>query len=178
MPQGRSTRELRGGSRGRAAGPEIGSRVVIRRCRASDLDALEWSGAFTHDRQIIDWAFARTRARTMLMLVAEASRAHVGQAWIDLARAPGVGLVWALRVKPAWQGCGIGARLVRACEREITARGRGVAALEVEPQNDEARSLYERLGYIHVRCELVWSETERVLGRGFDVLHKCLRGAR
>jgi ribosomal protein S18 acetylase RimI-like enzyme len=159
-------------------GPETASRVVIRRCRASDLDALEWNGEFTHDRHIIEWAFARTRVRTMLMLVAEASRAHVGQAWIDLARAPGVGLVWALRVKPAWQRRGIGARLLRACERVIAARGRGAAALEVEPQNAEARSLYERLGYIHIRCELAWDEAGRVLGRGFDVLHKCLRGAR
>jgi ribosomal protein S18 acetylase RimI-like enzyme len=154
------------------------SRVVIRPCEETDLDALEWDGEFAHDRPIIDSTFARTRTRTMLMLVAEVNRAHIGQAWIDLARAPGRGHIWALRVKPAWQGQGIGAQLLRACERAIAARGRSVSPLEVEPQNLRARALYERLGYLHVRCELVCDEAGRMLGRGFDLLQKCLHEQR
>ncbi len=147
--------------------------MVIRGCRESDLDALEWDGQFAHDRAVIRSTFAHTRRGTMLMLVAEHRGAHVGQAWIDLRRAPRTAVVWALRVKPSWQGRGIATRLLARCERAIAARSLHVAELEVEPANTEARRLYEKAGYIHVRSELARDDAGAI-GRGFDVLAKPL----
>ena len=129
--------------------------MVIRRCRRDDLDALEWDGEFTHDRHIIDWTFARAQERRMVMLVAVDADTIVGQVWIDLGRWPDVAYLWALRVKPRWQGRGVGSRLLRAAEPIARARGATAVDLDVEVTNHAARRLYERLGYHAVRRELV-----------------------
>lgn len=151
--------------------------MKIRCCRESDLAALEWDGEFAHDRHIIHSTFARTREGTTLMLVAEDRSAHLGQAWIDLRGVPGIGRIWALRVKPSCRGRGIGARLLRASEEVIASRGLRVAELEVQPQNVPARRLYEKLGYTHVRSDLALDERGHILGVSFDVLQKSVCGA-
>ncbi len=134
--------------RGRVVHPAI---MIIRHCGRADLDALEWDGAYTHDREIIGYAFVRSLERSVVMLVAEIDRELVGQVWIDLMRVPESAYVWALRVKPAWRGRGIGEALVRAAERAALAAGLGMVELDLEPHNRRARRFYERLGYA-----LVW----------------------
>ncbi|HEV2148082.1 MAG TPA: GNAT family N-acetyltransferase [Longimicrobiaceae bacterium] len=129
--------------------------VVIRTCREDDLEGLEWFGMFTPHREIIHEAFAMQRRGENLMLVAEANRFPVGQAWINLrARALlGTGLLWAVRVLPPFQGMGIGSRLLAAAEEALRARGFARAEIGVEKDNPDARRLYERVGYRVVREE-------------------------
>ena len=147
--------------------------LVIRPCRATDLDALEWDGEFAHDRSIIDGAFAQMQSGTMVMLVAELAGFHIGQVWLDFARKPDRALLWALRVKPHCQHSGIGSRLVAAAERTSRARGAESIELEVEPGNS-VRRFYERCGYRHVRYELTRDRGGRVVGITFLVLRKAL----
>lgn len=85
----------------------------------------------------------------MEMLVGELGGDLVGQIWIDFTRAD-VGYLWALRVRAECRGRGFGTRLLAAGERAITARGRTVAELEVEPANVHARQIYERRGYVWI----------------------------
>jgi ribosomal protein S18 acetylase RimI-like enzyme len=140
--------------------------MYIRSCRESDLDALEWDAELAHDRPIIRSTFACTREGRTWMLVADEDREIVGQAWLDLRRTPGVGVIWALRVKPWHRGRRIGTRLVDTCERLMRSQGARIAEIEVQPHNVAARRLYERLGYEHVRSE-----------PALDVFHKTVERA-
>jgi ribosomal protein S18 acetylase RimI-like enzyme len=123
--------------------------VVIREAREDDLEALEWFGMFTAHREIIRDAFRRQRVGENLMLVAEANGFPIGQAWVDLARHAdeSMGLLWAVRVFPVFQGMGIGARLLDAAEDVLAARGYRWALIGVEKYNHAARRLYLRQGY-------------------------------
>jgi ribosomal protein S18 acetylase RimI-like enzyme len=123
--------------------------VRIRECREDDLEALEWFGMFTPHREIFRDTWRRHRAGEVVMLVAEANRFPIAQAWIDLTRKAeeGAGLLWAVRVFPLFQGMGLGTRLLDACEAELAGRGFRWAEIGVEKENDAARRLYLRQGY-------------------------------
>ncbi len=123
--------------------------VIIRPCREDDLPGLEWFGLFTPHRELIARVWRRHLAGDNVMLVAESRRFPIGQVWIDLTkRAPEpVGLLWALRVFPFFQGMGLGSRLIAAAERVLRERGVPLAELGAEKNNPGARHLYERLGY-------------------------------
>jgi ribosomal protein S18 acetylase RimI-like enzyme len=129
------------------------SDLLIRHCRAEDLDDLEWDGEFTHDRPIIDATFTRTRDDTMAMFLAEVDGMLAGQVWLDLDRERAAAKLWALRVKPRWRGHGIGAHLLATAEHESARRGFACVELEVEPGNAAARRLYERHRYEPVRYD-------------------------
>jgi ribosomal protein S18 acetylase RimI-like enzyme len=120
----------------------------IRSCRARDLSLLEWNGEYRHDRHIIEDAFARTRRRTMLMLLAELRRNIVGQVWLDFVRCVDAVYIWALRVRGPWRGRGIATQLLDAAERKSRVYGFDVAEVDVEPSNAAAFSLYEQRGYV------------------------------
>jgi ribosomal protein S18 acetylase RimI-like enzyme len=123
--------------------------VVIRPCRAEDLDALEWFGLFAPHHALIRRVYQQHRRGEAVMLVAQVNGATSGQLWIDLQRptAGRVAEIWAVRVLPCLQGCGIGTRMVRAAEVLLCERGFRGAVLTVETDNPGARRLYERLGY-------------------------------
>ena len=55
-------------------------------------------------------AFQRQQRGEVLMLVAEANRFPIGQLWIDLVKKQeeSIGIIWALRVMPAFQNLGVG----------------------------------------------------------------------
>jgi ribosomal-protein-alanine N-acetyltransferase len=149
--------------------------LVIRRCRREELHALEWQGAFRGDRALFRRVFARAEQGAMVMLVASRAGEHVGQIWIDLARARGGAVLWALRVQPRWRGAGIGTRLVAAAERIARHAGRRWVELEVEPHNARARALYERLGYRRIgRRRAVDAVTGARLDFELDVLRRPL----
>jgi ribosomal protein S18 acetylase RimI-like enzyme len=124
-------------------------RVVIRRCREQDLPALEWFGLFAPQRTLIREVFAAHERGEAVMLVAQVNGEASGQAWVDLHRGDGGGAaeLWAVRVMPCLQGCGIGTRLVAAAERVARAAGCTTMELAVETDNPRARRLYECLGY-------------------------------
>lgn len=143
--------------------------ITLRPCLASDLPALEWFGTFTHHRELIQKAFARQRAGEVLMLLAIAGDAPVGQVWIDLtrSRSPRAGWIWALRVFPWLCNHGIGSRLLDAAELTLARAGCTRAELSVERSNVAARRLYERRGYTRIRplrgehaCTTPWGTFE------------------
>ena len=57
-----------------------------------------------------------------------------------------------LAVEPAYEGLGIGRRLVEWLEETAVTAGTFVIALEVRAANVGARWFYRRLGYREVRC--------------------------
>ncbi len=123
--------------------------ILVRACREDDLPQLEWFGAFAHHRQIIYDAFVLQRAGKVVMLVADDAGFPVGQAWLDFRRsarweAP---KVWAVRVMPALQGRGIGAKLMSGLESIAWERGHNRLMLGVEKANAPACRFYERLGW-------------------------------
>lgn len=130
--------------------------VSIRRCRRTDLPDLEWHGMFAAHRRIITDTFDASERGEQLMLVAASDRWSVGQVWVDLVRraASRVGLVWALRVHPFFSGHGIGGGLLAAAERATAEHGYTGMEIEVEPENDIARRLYTRMGYVSSRTYL------------------------
>jgi len=75
-----------------------------------------------------------------LHVVAVAGDEVVGCVLFDLAS----GRLRAMAVDPAWQRAGLGARLVRRLETELTARGVGVVSLHARA---DVVGFYERLGY-------------------------------
>jgi len=122
--------------------------VLIRPCVEADLPALEWFGLFAGHRALIRGVFEQQQRGEALMLVAEVNGAASGQAWGDLSRrATLVAELWAVRVMPCLQGCGIGARLVAVTEA-MAAEG-GFVSMEaaVETGNTLTCGFYERLGY-------------------------------
>lgn len=144
-------------------------RVRFRFCREDDLEALEWMGLHTRDRNIIHGAFAAQQRDEALMLLAEAGGYPVGQAWIDFARRGSEDRphIWAVRVFPPLQGAGLGERLMAEAETLAAGRGAREVELAVDPENP-ARRFYRRLGYrpVGVQREVVhhgvdnhWVET-------------------
>lgn len=65
----------------------------------------------------------------------------------DRRRSQGVGWVASIGVHPAYQGRGVGARLLRACEAELATPK---VRLTLRPSNHPARRLYETAGYLEV----------------------------
>ncbi len=63
------------------------------------------------------------------------------------ARFPGALYLFALDVEPRFQNRGAGTALIAAVEEEASKRGLSRVYLEVGVTNDDARRLYERLGY-------------------------------
>ena len=122
--------------------------VVIRPCVEADLPALEWFGLFRDHRPLIREVFEQQRQGVALMLVAEVNGAPSGQAWVDLSRRDTrVAELWAVRVMPCLQGCGIGARLVAVTEALAAEGGFVSIDVAVETANTVTCGFYERMGY-------------------------------
>ena len=123
--------------------------VRFRPARRGDLEALEWMGLHTREREIIAEAFALQERGDGLMLLAEAGGFPIGQAWIDFAERGTVDCphIWAVRVFPPLQGAGLGRRLMAEAEAEAATRGATEVELGVDWDNAAARRFYGRLGY-------------------------------
>ena len=124
---------------------------VIRMAEEQDLPALEWDGEYRHYRTVFRSNYEDARRGQRLMLVAVQGEAMVGQVFVQLNSADRQyadgrqrAYLYALRVRPAWRGQGIGRRLVAAAEAQLVRRGFTIA---VAKQNDRARGLYLKLGY-------------------------------
>jgi ribosomal protein S18 acetylase RimI-like enzyme len=129
-------------------------KVVIRPIRAEELPDLEWEGQYTKYRQVFAQTFADVQRGQRIMLVAVAGGQVIGQVFVQLSSsetryADGAtrGYLYSLRVRPEWQGNGLGTRLIRAAEAALRARGFSVAVIAAGKDNPGARRLYERLGY-------------------------------
>ena len=129
-------------------------KAVIRPIRAAELPGLEWEGQYTKYRKVFAQSFEDVQRGQRIMLVAAAGGQLVGQIFVQLSSsethyADGAtrGYLYSLRVRPAWQGNGLGTRLIRAAESALLARGFSVAVIAAGKDNPGARRLYERLGY-------------------------------
>jgi GNAT superfamily N-acetyltransferase len=78
---------------------------------------------------------------------------------------PEVPLINALHVNDGERGQGIASELMHAAEMIARERGKRHLGLGVEPDNDPARRLYEKLGYVYqpvgggVTYTVAWDET-------------------
>ncbi len=128
--------------------------VVIRAVRVEDLPALEWDGVYTSYRCLFRDTYEDAERGRRIMLVAVAGSGMVGQVFVQLSStdtqfADGAtrGYLYALRVRPAWRGQGVGTRLIAAAEAALRARGFSTAVIAATKDNTGAVRLYQRMGY-------------------------------
>lgn len=133
-------------------------RIQLRAARAQDRDALirllhrSWRHAF---------APHLPESSSQRYFAAAIAENYVAEAWPQLVVAARDGdvvglahadddLIASLHVEPDAWGRGIGRQLLREAERQIAARGRRVARLQVEAFNQRAIDLYRRAGYFEI----------------------------
>ena len=128
--------------------------VVIRPLQEEDLPGLEWDGVYAKYRKVFRQSFDDAERGQRILLVAVAGDEIVGQVFVQLTSsetryADGAvrGYLYALRVRPPWQGQGLGTRLIAAAEEALLALGFGVAVIAAGKDNPRAYQLYVRLGY-------------------------------
>ena len=128
--------------------------VTIRPLREEDLPGLAWDGVYEKYRKVFRQSFTDAERGQRILLVAVAGRQMVGQVFIQLtssetryADGAARGYLYALRVRPPWQGQGLGTRLIAAAEEALLALGFSVAVIAAGKDNPRAYQLYLRLGY-------------------------------
>jgi ribosomal protein S18 acetylase RimI-like enzyme len=140
--------------------------VIIRHAVRPDLPALEWEGEFTHFRHVFAEAYRLMELGDVIMWVAELPEfGLIGQLFIQLygpnqlqGNRSKYAYIYGFRVRPIYQGKGIGSLLVRTAESDLVQRGFERIALNVARDNQAALRLYERLGYQVVAPEPgIWS---------------------
>ncbi|MGE5574285.1 MAG: GNAT family N-acetyltransferase [Bacillota bacterium] len=85
---------------------------------------------------------------------------------------PGEFYIEHVAVLPAWRGQGIGTQLIAAAEAQAASIGLARCSLDVEMSNTDARRLYERLGYRHVRTCVLRGEARQY---GIEGLHRMVK---
>jgi ribosomal protein S18 acetylase RimI-like enzyme len=127
----------------------------IRLIDEADLPALEWGGEFQHYRRLYRDVYDDMDRGKALMWVAELDGVGViGQAFVqlsssrtELADGRDRAYVFALRVKPAYRGIGVGAQILLTIEVDLIDRRYRWVNLNVGRHNQDAQRFYERLGY-------------------------------
>ncbi len=137
------------------------NRLVIRNARAVDLPALEWEGEYAHFRRVYADAFERSQTGRAVIWVADfPTIGIIGQAFVqlicdrpELADGATRGYIYAVRVRPEYRSRGVGTRLLNSAEADLRSRGYARVTLNVTRENERAKILYLRLGYIVVAPE-------------------------
>lgn len=132
------------------------TRVKFRHAFRSDLLALEWEGEYAHFRRLYSEAYHYTELGRAIIWIAELSEVGViGQLFVhlksdrrELADGHTSAYIYGFRIRPAYQSKGIGTKMLKITENDLLLRGYKVVNLNVGQQNDRARQLYERLGYM------------------------------
>ncbi len=129
-------------------------KVMIRPLRQEDLPGLEWGGVYEKYRKVFRQSFDDAERGQRLLLVAVAGAEMVGQVFVQLtssetryADGSARAYLYALRVRPPWQGLGLGTRLIGAGEAALLALRFSVAVIAAGKDNPRAYQLYRRLGY-------------------------------
>ena len=120
-----------------------------------DLPVLEWDGEYRHFRRLYTDTYRLVETGDVIIWLAELPmRGVVGQLFVslksgrtELSDGKTRAYVYAFRVKPAFQGWGVGTRLMDVAEADLLQRGYHRVSLNVGQTNEGARRLYERLGY-------------------------------
>jgi ribosomal protein S18 acetylase RimI-like enzyme len=127
------------------AGNEFEIRLTVRDLTEDDVPGLRWSGGPSH-LSAVRQAILRVNVDYLGAFLP--SGKCVGKAAVDYQADPGAGVIWQVAVHDVMQSCGIGSRLLVACEQRIKQRGLMRAELGVELNNPRAQRLYESLGYV------------------------------
>lgn len=114
---------------------------------ASDLDRIAWSGSPSHIENVRQ-QLLRVGLGEVDYLMLCADGVPVAKGGVDYAAVTGAGTLWQLATMPELEGLGLMSKLVAAAEDRIAARELMTVRLAVEVDNDRARKLYERLGYV------------------------------
>ena len=149
----------------------------VRLLREADSRALEWQGG-ADLRAFYDGQWQSHQASDICVLVADLNDFPIGQVaihWRGKATHPHLPDLQSLRVFPAFQGMGIGSRLIEASEQMVAARGFSQVSLAVGIENPRARVLYERLGFyvIGQPYDDEWSYTD-AQGRQCHVVERIV----
>ena len=129
--------------------------ITIRKITYNDLPALEWGGKYTHFRRIYANAFQnQQKGNAVLWAVEFNNTGIIGQAFVqligsrpELADGRIRAYIYSVRIQSFYQNMGIGTKLMKHAEYDISQRGLLYATLNVGKQNLKARRFYERLGY-------------------------------
>lgn len=132
--------------------------AAVRPARAGDLDALVAleERAFPTDR--LDRRNFRHALRSPTITLLVAARGDDVLGYATLMRRRGSRLAHLASIAVAEGGRGLGARLLRAAEAEALRAGCDRVRLEVRPDNESARRLYERAGYARFATEAEYYE--------------------
>lgn len=140
--------------------------VILRYATRQDLPALEWEGEYKHFRHVFSEAYRLKELGEVIIWVAELEEfGLIGQLFIQLYGPDQIqsnenkyAYIYGFRVRPKYQGFGIGSQLLQKAETDLLKRGFQRIALNVARKNKSARRLYERFGYRVVAPEPgIWS---------------------
>ena len=134
---------------------------TVRLATRADLPALEWDGEFAHFRRLFAETYQQVEAGEALIWIAELSpHGIIGQIFVqlngyhpELADGNSRAYLYAFRVRPSFRKKGIGTCVLRMAEADLARRGYRQVAINVARDNEDARRLYERLGYCVVAAE-------------------------
>lgn len=115
--------------------------LLVRQCAADEVARIE--GTEPPNKLYARSAYARQVGGDSVYLVAWLDRESVGSGEVVFDAPPELRN---LNVRPAFRGLGIGTRIIAAAE--VVAQSRGALVIGVSDDNDEARKLYLRLGYV------------------------------
>ena len=124
--------------------------AIVREANLNDLDdlvRLEQRGFKASDqfsREQLRYLLTRANATTF---VVEEVGKIMGDAIILWRRNSYIGRMYSLVVDPAFQGQGLGSRLMRTCEESAIRRGCNQMSLEVRADNERAIVFYKRHDY-------------------------------
>ena len=129
--------------------------LLIRPLKKKDLPALEWNGKYKHFRNVYAQAFESARRGLSVLWVAELCKSDiVGQVFIqlvcdrkELANGHTIAYLYSFRIKPEYQGQGIGSKMLETIENDLKRRDFSNVCLNVAKDNTRAQSLYFKHGY-------------------------------
>ena len=128
---------------------------LIRPAVEEDLKEMEWEGEFSRLRNVYAEVFDRMKKGVSIMWVAELpSWGIIGQVFVqlkskadELADGKNRAYVHSFRVRPRFQGNGVGSALMAKVENDLLKRGYSEVCLNVAKENPNARKIYDHLGY-------------------------------
>jgi GNAT superfamily N-acetyltransferase len=123
--------------------------IQLRLLREADLLKLEWHGG-ADLRSFYQKQWKHHQAKNVLVIVADFNQFPIAQAaihWLGKPTHPHIPDIQSVRVMDAFQGQGIGSRLLEMCESIVRAQDHPRVSLAVALENHGARRLYERLNY-------------------------------
>lgn len=125
------------------------TKVRVRALQENDLLKLEWHGG-EDLRSFYQRQWEHHQAKFVLVIVADFNNYPIAQSaihWLGKPTHPQIPDIQSVRVMEAFQGQGIGSRLLKTCESIVRAQGYSLVSLAVALENGGAKRLYERLGY-------------------------------